>query len=156
MFKEDNYKSLIETCPEVGLYLIINEIGGYLWHMNHGLSHGRIEDPTGSIVESFPKCREQQIQAVKQLQDRFGVPALESDGETPTESYWKWFRWWDGYIKGLNDVEWKKLNDACAAHYKGEDVSLDEWRPEGEWQNHSGKFGDTYGQAVNSGENENK
>jgi len=70
----------------------------------------------------------EQKEAVAHL-TRFGLAKPTEDDGRPTPEYWKWYRWWDGYIKSLSEEEFSALEVALD---KGVDVS--KWRPTGSWQ----------------------
>jgi len=119
----------IEEADELGLYFMINEIGGFVWRMNHDMADGRIPEKDWPMIdEEIARLRPLQTFAVSQL-TRIGVETpLKEDGKSPTDEYWAWFRWWDGYIKGLPEDQWKELESA----YPNGDYS--KFRPEGEWK----------------------
>ena len=95
--------------------------------MQHDMADGRIpEDKHAAIDVDIVRVREIQEYAVSIL-DKLGfIPAIEGK---PTEEYWKWFRWWDSYIKGLSNEEWQIIDNKIR---KEEDVSS--YRPQGNWR----------------------
>ena len=121
-------KAKIDSLDEIGLYFIINECGGFVWRMQHDMAHGRIPDDHHAAIDvDIVRIRGLQQYAVSKL-DKLGfVPTVE-DGR-PTEDYWKWFRWWDSYIKGLSNEEWNVLDNKIK---KEEDISA--YRPKGDWK----------------------
>jgi len=101
------FEEMIKTCSEDKLYFIVDECGAFTWRMNHELSHGRIEDPKGEVAKDIQNVRELQQKAVAETK-RFGVP--EFDVKQPSEDYWKWYRHWDSWKKGLTNEEWDIVN----------------------------------------------
>lgn len=120
----------LETLDEISLYFVINECGGFIWRMNHDMADGRIPiEHHDAIEKDIKNVRRTQMDAVALL-PKFGVAQpTQGENKTPTEEYWKWFRWWDGYIKGLSEEAWKDLNRKITAK---EDYS--NYRPQGDWK----------------------
>lgn len=123
-------KKKIDEGSELDQYFIINEIGGFRWRMEHELCHGRISDGDWpSISKDIARLTIAQQYAVSLL-TRFGVSKpFRDDKIKPSAEYWSWFRWWDSYIKGLPQDEWKEIERRCGAK---EDLSI--YRPQGEWR----------------------
>ena len=113
---EDEQKSLAEfqkeavAADEVGLYFIINAIGAFTWRMNHDLAHARIES-TPTIERNLVWMGERGALAVDQTV-RFGVASPARDPETgqANPEYWKWYRFWDAWKKGMTDREWSHFS----------------------------------------------
>jgi hypothetical protein len=125
-----------EKGTEMDFYFIINECGGFIWRMNHDLADDRItlsSDPEekarqiASIDRDIERMREIQKYMVSKL-TKFGFISTDVDSK-PTEDYWKWFRWWDGYIRGMSQEQWRELDRKLTAK---EDVSA--YKPEGDWR----------------------
>lgn len=102
-----------ETCCEYLLYSIINALGGMIWSINHAASHGR---SSGNVDAQLAELREKIGPAVDQAA-RFGVESPVRSGENgaANESYWTWFRGWDGWVNSLSDEEFKGLDKLIAA-----------------------------------------
>ena len=122
----------IEELKEIEVYFIINEIGGFIWRMNHDMADGRIpEKDWPAIDRDIKKMSETQQYAVS-ITPKFGVVPPYRDpqeNKRPSAQYWAWFRWWDGYVRGLPEEEWKILSQKID---KDEDFSS--YRPAGAWQ----------------------
>ena len=133
--------SEIDTMREIEIYFTINEIGGFIWRMNHDMADVRIpEDQWPAIDRDIKKMSEIQQHAISIL-PKFGVTPPFRDPENklaflrkPSAQYWAWFRWWDGYIKGLSEEEWEILSQKID---KDEDISS--YRPSGAWQDNVAK-----------------
>jgi len=121
---------ILENGPEVSVYLFIDQLGGFLWRTHHDAAHGRIK-----ITEKLQKDITNTQYAVEYAvlkSRRFGVEI-----ETPekgkhivrTESYNKWFRWWDDYVSGLLEEQFRDLDHLLATN---QDVSM--YRPKGDWK----------------------
>jgi len=73
----------IEEADELGLYFMINEIGGFVWRMNHDMADGRIPEKDWPMIdEEIARLRPLQTFAVSQL-TRIGVETpLKEDGKS--------------------------------------------------------------------------
>lgn len=121
-------KKNVDEGSEIISYFIINEIGGFIWRMNHDMADGRIEkEHHTSIDKDIKRMQDLQLYAISQL-IRFGVDEPFVDGHGSPQ-YWAWFRWWDAYIKGISNDEWRRLDLKLK---QKEDVSG--FRPEGDWR----------------------
>lgn len=120
----------LNALDEISLYFVINECGGFIWRMNHDMADGRIPiESHDAIDKDIAGVRRTQQDAVSLL-PKFGVDQpTQGPSRAPTEEYWKWFRWWDSYIKGLSEKEWEELNKKIS---NKEDYS--KYRPQGDWK----------------------
>jgi hypothetical protein len=110
-------KKKIEDFPEHIAYFFIDAIGGFLWRTNHDASHGRLDISPG-MQKDLDQMREQQEYCVQQL-SKFGVDP-ESAKDRTNGNYWKWFRHWDEWKKGMSDKEWNAFDKKMTAE---EDIS---------------------------------
>ncbi len=116
---------------ERNIYFAIDMIGGFVWRMNHDIGHGRIDQKDhAGIDKDIAVARQDQIVLVNALA-RFGVTQPLEDGH-PTDQYWRWFRWWDGWKKAMSDDEWREC-DAAMARGLTEDEDQ-RFRPQGDWR----------------------
>lgn len=81
----------------------IEELGGFIWGMNHDLADGRIEDPAGGVARDVDDAKTISNRLVRELGEKFGVihpedcpkvsfdqtPLLAPEGKT---YYWDWYR----------------------------------------------------------------
>lgn len=119
----------VSSYNEICTYFIINEIGGFIWRMNHDMADGRIESSDHAAIDKdIVTMREIQLHAVKCL-TKFGVTPFKDDEKTTTAEYWAWFRWWDAYIKNMPKEQWEELDELISTK---KDVSA--YRPEGNWK----------------------
>jgi hypothetical protein len=81
----------------------IESLGGFIWSTNHGLSHGRIQDPEGKIGKEIVEVGELSLKLVTELGEKFGIippqdcPRPDNDGNYPQppegkKYYWPWYR----------------------------------------------------------------
>lgn len=124
VLSEDGVKMVLSG-SEIALYAYIDALGGIIWRVNHDISHGRlaITDKIQSELLELQYCIEFAVYNSR----RFGVEIpepKENEHVQRTESYNKWFRWWDNYIKNtLTSVEFSKLgellkNEKDVSHYR--------------------------------------
>lgn len=129
--KEESIK-IAQEGEERDLFSLIDGIGYFIWRMNHDAAHGRFEMTEG--IEEDLKEAQYAIEYAVLNTRRFGVeiPDVEENGHVErTDSYDKWFRWWNDYFKyKLTDDEW---NEYQRASENKEDLS--KYRPEGDWKN---------------------
>ena len=127
---DDNkeFKEKITTCSEYNLYFIIDECGGFIWRMNHDLSHGRIDDPSGSIQKDIQNVQVLIKLAVEETK-RFGVPFKMNENGSACNEYWNWYRFWDKWKKELSDEDWNSIN-----YMMEKDIPIDEkYLPKTKW-----------------------
>ena len=92
----------VKNGAEIELYLTINSLGDFIWRMNHDAAHGRFE-MTESIKEDLEKAQ-YAIEFAVLNSCRFGIEIpepKENEHVQRTESYNKWFRWWNNYFQYL-------------------------------------------------------
>lgn len=112
MYKEPEFTDLIAKCNELVLYFLIDEMGAFIWRMNHDMSHRRIPKKDHPAIDrEIVGVRLKQSLAVEQLV-RFEIKPLK-DGQA-TEAYWSWYKMWDGWKKSLTDDEWNDLDKALS------------------------------------------
>jgi hypothetical protein len=46
-----------------------------------------------------------------------------------TDDYWRWYKWWAEYVRGLGDKEFRELDKAMT-----EEQDVSRWRPQGDWR----------------------
>jgi hypothetical protein len=122
--------SLIETKNEIKIYFLIDGLGGIIWRLNHDMGDGRIEKSEWpKLDKDIVLMAEVQQYAVAKLLT-FGVnnPYLD-EKKNPGPEYWAWFHWWNDYIKGMPEEEWRILDNKMSDN---EDIST--YRPAGSWQ----------------------
>ena len=125
---EENKKAEILEMGEVDTYFLIDECGAFIWRMNHEMSHGRIpEESHAAINEDIVNVHELQKFAVDNLM-RFGVDP-ESTNDRKNGDYWKWYRFWDNWKKGLRDEEWDAVSNALQSK-----ESYEKYLPKNTWR----------------------
>lgn len=116
----------VENLTESEHYLFIEECGGFIFHMNHEMSHGRIQS-SPEILEDIKNTREIQEYVVSKL-PKFGVDPL-SINDRENGSYWKWFNFWHTWHKEtLTNKEWRLVSEKLQ-----NDQSIDEYLPKTKW-----------------------
>jgi len=125
---EESKKADILKMGEVDTYFLIDECGAFMWRMNHEMAHGRIpQEHHAAINEDIVSVSELQKFAVDNLH-RFGVDP-ETAKDRTNGDYWKWYKYWDTWKKGLSNEDWEKVNKRMAAN-----EGYTEFYPEGRWQ----------------------
>jgi hypothetical protein len=139
MFEEEQFQQLCKSCPEILLYFTINELGGFIWRMNHDMADFRIAAEDHPAVSQDVTKAQVQIQFAVDQTTRFGVSMprnTESSNGGATPEYWTWFQRWDDYVKSLTDEQFKELNSVMTAYSSSNDATeLDKWHPEVPTQN---------------------
>ena len=109
---------------EMEYWAAIESLGGFIWQMGHDLSHGRIEDPKGSVSNEIGEAREIQKKLVTEIYEKFGVidpqtegsPGRSIDGNYPPapegkQWYWAWYyKMKEVFIRAENE---KIICSAC-------------------------------------------
>ena len=135
-----NIQKLASSCDEVTLYLLVDGLGGAIWHTEHHASRGRVKlDAEG---ERQLVIARRQIEVAVDHTTRFGVPEPPRNAATgiADPAYWMWFRWWDVWKKGLSDDEWRTF-DGIHSKARAGDASNEAYHhllPEGRWNDKGG------------------
>ena len=125
---EEKEKTKILESNEIDTYFLIDECGAFIWRMTHDMANGRIPvESHEAISADVTNVRELQQFAVDNLM-RFGVDP-ESAKDSENGDYWKWYRFWDGWKKGLSDDDWNAVNSAI-----GKKESYDKYLPKTTWK----------------------
>ncbi len=115
---------------------MIENLGGFIFYMNHDLADGRIpEDPS---IDKALAAAKKEIEFAVDHTTRFGVTKPRNDNGGGSEEYFLWYRWWDTYAKGLSEEKFHDLDMTVKAAMEkgGKDVEekLKKWRPKGNWK----------------------
>lgn len=125
---EEAKKTEILELGEVDTYFLIDECGGFIWHMTHEMSHGRIgQEHHEAINADILTVSELQQFAVNNL-GRFGIDP-ESANDRENGDYWKWYHFWDGWKKGLSNEDWDAVNNALQNK-----TSYEKYLPKATWK----------------------
>jgi len=133
-------QKLASSCDEVTLYLAIDGLGGAIWHTEHHAAHGRVKlDVDGERQLAIAR---RQIEIIVDHVTRFGVPKPPRDATTGVANpdYWKWFRWWEAWKKGLSDDEWRAFEIIHTKARMGDisDEAYHHLLPQGSWNDEGG------------------
>ena len=132
MIKEERLNQIIEG-PEVLIYMCMENLGGFIWRMNHDMAHGRIPEASHKgIDKDIVIAREEQKKLLTSL-TRFGVNPTDEKG-VPTKDYWKWYRWWSQWHKGMSNDDWNRVDSIMGLTMTEKQIA--ECRPEGKWQDY--------------------
>jgi hypothetical protein len=123
-------ETLAKEKDERFIYFCINECGSFRWSMEHGMRRGRIATSAEIMKDIETAAQDQQVLAGALT--RFGLVQPLTDDKHPTEEYWKWFRWWDAWSKGLSDEEFRAMDAALARGMTPEEDAR--FRPQGSWR----------------------
>jgi hypothetical protein len=118
----------IDVFPEHECYFLIEECGGFIFHMNHEIGHGRIQSTPG-IEQDILNVREIQEYVVSKL-NKFGVdPASALLSRNDGGDYWKWFEFWHNWhFNELTDEEWNEIGNRLES-----EESIEEFLPKNKW-----------------------
>ncbi len=120
---EPELKKTLDECSEIFLWAAIEQLGGFIWRMNHDLADGRIKS-TPDIEDDLIMMRNNQEYAIDQL-ERFGVsdPRRESNKE-----YWEWYKTWKDYWENVDKGIYDEINRRIKADSTD---NCEEYRPDG-------------------------
>jgi len=125
---EENKKAEILKMNEVNTYFLIDECGAFIWRMNHEMAHGRIPQENHAAIQGdINNVGEVQKFAADNL-TRFNVDP-ETVNDRKNGEYWKWYRFWDDWKKGLSNEDWNAVNQLMINN-----KSIDEYLPKGTWR----------------------
>lgn len=106
---------------EMEYWGIIEELGGFIFSMEHNLADGRIQDPSGGIGRDIQDSRQISARLVSELGGKFGVippqdyPKVEFGQELPKAPEGKiYYRDWYHKMKKLaRSIDYEKI--ICSA-----------------------------------------
>ena len=127
MISEEQTKQILDS-DEVMIYFMSDGCGSFIWRMARDMSHGRLPaDSISDITEDIENIRELQKFAIDSL-TRFGINIdnLVDDGNS---EYWKWYRFWDNWKKGLSDEDWNIVNGLMT-----KEESIKDYLPTNTWR----------------------
>jgi len=128
MMTEEEKNKILEM-DEVNSYFLIDECGAFMWRMNHDMAHDRIPEASHEAVqEDINNVGIVQKFVVDNL-GRFDIDP-ESTKDRENGAYWKWYRFWDNWKKGLSDEEWNTIDQLMK-----NEKSIEKYLPEGTWKN---------------------
>ena len=105
---EEEKKAKILEMTEYDSYFLIDECGAFMFRMNHDMAHDRIpQESHAEIQEDINNVGELQKFVVDNL-TRFSIDP-ESAKDRENGEYWKWYRFWDSWKKGLSDEDWDTM-----------------------------------------------
>lgn len=130
----DEGAEIVTTGSEYSLYSTIDSLGYFIWRYNHDLADGRIA--SSNEINTMLEEAQYAIEFAVLNTRRFGVEIPEPEDEKHvenTDSYKKWYEWWDNYIKNvLSNEEYNLLQEKVK---NGEEYYM--YRPEGSWKEES-------------------
>ncbi len=92
-----------QPTTEVEYWEVIEELGGYIWRLNHDLADGRIKDKDGKIAKSIGEMNNLLERLIIEIGKKFGVihpkdcpkVRLGQQAPPPWEGkiyYWDWYK----------------------------------------------------------------
>lgn len=117
----------IDVFPEYECYFLIEDCGGFIWHMNHEIGHGRIQSTPG-IEQDILNVREIQEYVVSK-QNKFGVDPESVNLPRDLSDYWKWYEFWNNWHKNdLTNEQWNEISKRLKS-----EESIQEFLPTTKW-----------------------
>ena len=120
----------IDGLEEYLIYFAINDLGGYIWSINHRHSR-RVDILTADELESLKKSQYQLEYLVNKTR-KFGVEFSREPQKGQhverSESYNKWFKFWNNHFEKMSNIDFYQFDMKLS---KGEDVS--EYLPKTKW-----------------------
>jgi len=120
------FKETVSGFSELELFVLIDQLGYIIWRTEHDLADQRIDYPEWDKNDKYVLQAEIEL-AVDQTV-RFGVQPFVPESLTPSPMYFKWIRWWKGYVESMPKEEWDKMS--LDLNNKGD---LSKYRPQGKW-----------------------
>lgn len=96
---DKGFHAFVQECTEQELFLLIYNLGGAIWAINHDLADGRYESTEG--ISEWLTEAQAKIECAVDGTQRFGVSQPRVDPQSgATTEYWNWYEkmksWWDG------------------------------------------------------------
>ncbi len=129
----DNLNSICKEWPEILVYYAIDQLGGFIFHMNHDMSHGRIPEASWPAIDADILIARNESKQIVQSLTRFGLEKPTDEEGHPTPEYWKWFQWWNDYSKSMTKDQFAAMEKATD-EYVAAAANLAKCRPEGTWK----------------------
>ena len=132
MYQTEALEQAIRNGPEVAVFCMIEDCGGFIWHMNHDMAHGRIpERAHAGIDRELDEARADQRRLILEALPRFGIANPLDENGRGTDEYWRWYRWWSAWHKGISKEEWSEASAAIGFDMTPEQIAR--FRPAGDW-----------------------
>ena len=133
MLEPSVLEQVIERGPEAVVYFLIEDLGGFIWRMNHDMADGRIPEKEGAgIDKEIALARTEQRRLCVEALPRFGVATPWIEGAGPSDEYWAWYRWWNAWHKCMPSEQWSEVDAALDLEMTDEQIAR--CRPEGTWK----------------------
>lgn len=103
---------LLEQCKEYEVWSYIQDCGGYIWRMNHDLADNR---PWAKNVDINKLIEAQyELEYLVYYTRKFGV-TFDSEPKAGkhiecSESYNKWFQFWNNHFNNMSSKEFDAMN----------------------------------------------
>jgi len=126
----EDQQQMVENCSEAELYMFINSIGGMMFRGRH----------YGWMPHSEQISLQAQMENAARYVKRYTCADTVDENGLVTAHYWSWFRWWDKYVSGLSNEDWRKFEQLMNKYRDDngfvsntEPDFFKQWRPEGKW-----------------------
>ena len=122
--RKDN--AYLRTAPEVSVFLICLGLINQLRALEQSFSQGELRDRV--FFNKFNAVLAQ-LSATVEATERFDIVTPVMDYGQYSPFFWRWYNWWDDYLKALSTKEVGQLDRLARARKP----SVESYRPEGDW-----------------------
>jgi len=116
----------LREAPEVAVFLVCLGSINRLRSLERALSHGELTDQ--GFFEKFNAVLAQ-LTLVVGTTERFDVLMPVMDYGCFSPFFWRWFNWWEDYLKGLTAKEIGQIDRLARARK----AAVTGYRPDGDW-----------------------
>ncbi|MGH7968484.1 MAG: hypothetical protein ACREIC_07110 [Limisphaerales bacterium] len=117
---------VLTDAPEVSVFLICLGLINQLRSLEQAFRQGTLKDRV--FFDKFNTVLAQ-LSSIAEATERFDILLPVMDYGCFSPFFWRWFNWWDDYMKALDSSEIGQI-DRLARTRK---PSVGEYRPEGDW-----------------------
>ena len=116
----------LREAPEVSVFLVCLGLINQLRALEHSFSQGELRDRV--FFDKFNALLAQ-LTSIVEATERFDIVVPVMDYGCFSPFFWRWYNWWDDYLKGLSSKEISQLDRLA----RGRKSTVEGYRPDGDW-----------------------
>lgn len=122
-------RKFLESAPEISIFMACFAMRNSLLDLDRAradssITPAQFSEQCNSILDQFHETAE--------ATHRFDIIIPVRDDGSFSSFFWRWFHWWDDYLKTIPAQALRRISDLALDRRPG----LDQYRPEGDWVNY--------------------